>query len=116
MLCTIDILGRVGKLDEAMDLVNNMPFEANASVWGALLGAAKTHKNVDLGEIAAHKLMLLQPEKSGTHVILSNIYASAETSNGSTISETDLVLVAIIGKAFTSTADHEASVTAAADN
>ncbi|PWA64171.1 tetratricopeptide repeat (TPR)-like superfamily protein [Artemisia annua] len=75
--CMIDILGRVGKLDEAMDLVNSMPFEANASVWGALLGAAKTHKNVDLGEIAARKLMLLEPEKSGTHVILSNIYASA---------------------------------------
>ncbi|PWA44121.1 Pentatricopeptide repeat-containing protein [Artemisia annua] len=75
--CMIDILGRVGKLDEAMDLVSNMPFEANASVWGALLGVAKTHKNVDLGEIAAHKLMLLEPEKSGTHVILSDIYASA---------------------------------------
>ncbi|GJY02108.1 putative ribonuclease H-like domain-containing protein [Tanacetum coccineum] len=67
--------GQVNKCGQR-DLVNNMPFEANASVWGALLGAAKTHKNVDLGEIAAHKLMLLQPEKSGTHVILSNIYAS----------------------------------------
>ncbi|KAI7753271.1 hypothetical protein M8C21_000193 [Ambrosia artemisiifolia] len=75
--CMIDILGRAGKLDEAMDLVNKMPFEANASVWGALLGAAKTHKNVDLGQIAAQKLMLLDPEKSGTHVLLANIYASA---------------------------------------
>ncbi|KAF5764951.1 putative tetratricopeptide-like helical domain superfamily, DYW domain-containing protein [Helianthus annuus] len=75
--CMIDILGRAGKLHEAMDLVNKMPFEANASVWGALLGAAKTHKNVDLGQIAAQKLMLLDPEKSGTHVLLANIYASA---------------------------------------
>ncbi|KAI3823946.1 hypothetical protein L1987_05392 [Smallanthus sonchifolius] len=75
--CMIDILGRAGKLHEAMDLVNNMPFEANASVWGALLGAARTHKNVDLGQTAAQKLMLLDPEKSGTHVLLANIYASA---------------------------------------
>ncbi|KAK1422690.1 hypothetical protein QVD17_17976 [Tagetes erecta] len=75
--CMIDILGRAGKLDEAMNLVNSMPFEANASVWGALLGAAKTHKNVDLGQLAAQKLMLLDPEKSGTHVLLANIYASA---------------------------------------
>ncbi|KAK9064259.1 hypothetical protein SSX86_015639 [Deinandra increscens subsp. villosa] len=75
--CMIDILGRAGKLHEAMDLVNNMPFEANASVWGALLGAARTHKDVDLGQTAARKLMLLDPEKSGTHVLLANIYASA---------------------------------------
>nr|XP_043622793.1 pentatricopeptide repeat-containing protein At4g14850-like [Erigeron canadensis] len=74
--CMVDILGRAGKLDEAMDLVNKMPFEANASVWGALLGAAKTHKNVDLGQRAFHELMLIQPEKSGTHVLLANIYAS----------------------------------------
>ncbi|XP_076929766.1 putative pentatricopeptide repeat-containing protein At3g11460, mitochondrial [Bidens hawaiensis] len=75
--CMIDILGRAGKLNEAMDLVNNMPFEANASVGGAVLGAARTHKNVDLGQLAAQKLMLLDPEKSGTHVLLANIYASA---------------------------------------
>lgn len=75
--CMIDILGRAGKLDEAMDLVNKMPFEANAAIWGAVLGAAKTHKNVDLGQRAAQKLMLIEPEKSGTHVLLANIYASA---------------------------------------
>ncbi|KVH89504.1 pentatricopeptide repeat-containing protein At5g04780, mitochondrial-like [Cynara cardunculus var. scolymus] len=75
--CMIDILGRAGKLDDAMDLVNNMPFEANAAIWGAVLGAAKTHKSVDLGQRAAEKLMLIEPEKSGTHVLLANIYASA---------------------------------------
>ncbi|KAL0373388.1 UNVERIFIED_CONTAM: Pentatricopeptide repeat-containing protein [Sesamum radiatum] len=42
--CMIDVLGRAGKLDKAMHLVNNMPFEANSIVWGALLGAAKIHK------------------------------------------------------------------------
>ncbi|XP_071714713.1 pentatricopeptide repeat-containing protein At4g14850-like [Rutidosis leptorrhynchoides] len=75
--CMIDILGRNGKLNEAMDLVNKMPFEPNASVWGALLGASKTHKNVDLGQRCARELMLIEPEKSGTHVLLANIYASA---------------------------------------
>lgn len=74
--CMIDVLGRAGELDEAIDLINKMPFEANASVWGALLGAARIHKNVQLGEEAAHKLFNLEPEKSGTHVLLANIYAS----------------------------------------
>ncbi|KAL7139324.1 hypothetical protein ABFS83_09G043100 [Erythranthe nasuta] len=75
--CMIDVLGRSGNLDKAVDLVNNMPFEANGAIWGALLGAAKTHKNVELGQRAANMLYALEPEKSGTHVLLANIYASA---------------------------------------
>lgn len=75
--CMIDLLGRSGKLDEAMDLVKKMPFKANGSVWGALLGAARIHKNIELGQHAAEMLFALEPEKSGTHVLLANIYASA---------------------------------------
>ncbi|PSS10219.1 Pentatricopeptide repeat-containing protein [Actinidia chinensis var. chinensis] len=75
--CMIDLLGRAGKLDEAMDLVNKMPFEANASIWGALLGAARIYKNIELGQHAAEMLFTLEPEKSGTHVLLANIYASS---------------------------------------
>ncbi|CAA0826869.1 Pentatricopeptide repeat-containing protein [Striga hermonthica] len=80
--CMIDVLGRAGKLDSAMNLVNSMPFEANGAIWGALLGAAKTHKNVELGEHAANMLHTLEPEKSGTHVLLANIYASAGLWDG----------------------------------
>ncbi|KAK7257363.1 hypothetical protein RIF29_31289 [Crotalaria pallida] len=75
--CMIDLLGRSGKLNEAMELVNSIPFEANGSVWGALLGAARIHKNIELGQKAAEMLFALEPEKSGTHVLLANIYASA---------------------------------------
>ncbi|XP_010518772.1 PREDICTED: pentatricopeptide repeat-containing protein At5g04780-like [Tarenaya hassleriana] len=75
--CMIDVLGRAGKLIEAMEMVEKMPFEPDASVWGALLGTAKLHKNVELGQRAAKKLLILEPEKSGTHVLLANIYASA---------------------------------------
>lgn len=75
--CMIDLLGRAGKMNEAMELVNTMPYQANASVWGSLLGAARIHKNVELGEHAANMLLALEPEKSGTHVLLANIYAAA---------------------------------------
>ncbi|XP_057717877.1 pentatricopeptide repeat-containing protein At5g04780, mitochondrial-like [Arachis stenosperma] len=75
--CMIDLLGRSGKLNEAMELVNSISFEADASVWGALLGAARIHKNVEVGQKAAEMLFVLEPEKSGTHVLLANIYASA---------------------------------------
>ncbi|KAL2925391.1 hypothetical protein RDABS01_028275 [Bienertia sinuspersici] len=75
--CMIDILGRAGNLDEALELLDKMPYEANGAVWGALLAAAKIHKNVELGKRAAEKLFTLEPEKSGTHILLANLYASA---------------------------------------
>ncbi|KNA24181.1 hypothetical protein SOVF_017980 [Spinacia oleracea] len=75
--CMIDILGRAGKLNEALEVMNKMPYEANGAVWGALLGAAKKHKNVELGQRAAEMLFILEPEKSGTHILLTNLYASA---------------------------------------
>ncbi|KAG0474223.1 hypothetical protein HPP92_016080, partial [Vanilla planifolia] len=75
--CMVDILGRAGKLNSAMELVESMPFEANAAIWGALLGASRLHNNVELGIKAAENLIILEPDKSGTHTILANIYASA---------------------------------------
>ncbi|XP_051115881.1 pentatricopeptide repeat-containing protein At4g21065-like [Andrographis paniculata] len=74
--CMIDVLGRAGKLDKAVELVDNIPFEGNAAIWGALLGAAKIHKSVELGKRAAEKLYSLEPDRSGTHILLANIYAS----------------------------------------
>ncbi|KAL4186597.1 hypothetical protein AMTRI_Chr09g34700 [Amborella trichopoda] len=51
--CMVDALGRAGLLDEAMTLINSMPFEPGADVWGSLLGACRIHKDVSLAERAA---------------------------------------------------------------
>lgn len=75
--CMIDIFGRAGRLDEAVKLVDEIPFEPNGAVWGALLGASRVHGNIELGRRAADMLFLLEPEKSGTHVLLANTYAAA---------------------------------------
>ncbi|KAK1401884.1 Pentatricopeptide repeat-containing protein [Heracleum sosnowskyi] len=74
--CMVDLLGRAGRLTEAMKLVNVMPVEADAVVWGSLLGACRTHMNMDLAEIAAKKLSQLEPENAGPKILLSNLYAS----------------------------------------
>jgi pentatricopeptide repeat protein len=74
--CMVDLLGRAGKLNEAMNLIENMPVEADAIVWGALLSACRTHKNLDLAEIAAKKLLQLEPSSAGPYILLSNLYAS----------------------------------------
>ncbi|ONK67632.1 uncharacterized protein A4U43_C05F2090 [Asparagus officinalis] len=75
--CMVDLLGRAGFVDEAMDLIKEMPVEADAVVWGALLGACRTHKNFEIAKIAVEKLSRLEPGNSGPYILLSHIYASS---------------------------------------
>ncbi|XP_039173580.1 putative pentatricopeptide repeat-containing protein At3g08820, partial [Eucalyptus grandis] len=49
--CYIDLLSRVGRIEEALEVVASMPFEPNNFVWGALLGGCLLHAR---GELAQH--------------------------------------------------------------
>jgi pentatricopeptide repeat protein len=71
----VDILGRQGQLQEAMDLIDNMPVKPDKAVWGALLGACRVHNNVELAQVAAKALISLEPESSAPYALLFNIYA-----------------------------------------
>ncbi|GFS34696.1 mitochondrial editing factor 9 [Actinidia rufa] len=72
----VDIVGRHGKIEEAMAVINSMPFEPDKAVWGALLGACRVHNNVELAGVAAEALMRLEPESSAPYVVLHNMYAN----------------------------------------
>lgn len=72
--CVVDLFGRVGYLHDAMEFIENMPVEPNEMVWQALLGACRVHGNVELGEIAAQKILSINPEYSAAYVLLSNTY------------------------------------------
>ncbi|XP_018674939.2 putative pentatricopeptide repeat-containing protein At1g56570 isoform X1 [Musa acuminata AAA Group] len=74
--CVVDLLGRAGRITEAYQLIETMPFEPDETIWGALLGACKMHKNVYLGRLAAQKIFDMRPNESKTYVLLSNIYAA----------------------------------------
>ncbi|KAK4794985.1 hypothetical protein SAY86_012979 [Trapa natans] len=75
--CIIDLLGRSGRLKEAEDLLNRMTEEPDATVWKALLGACRAHKNLEMGERAAEKLFMLEPMNAMPYVLLANMYFSA---------------------------------------
>ncbi|XP_057792450.1 pentatricopeptide repeat-containing protein At4g02750-like [Salvia miltiorrhiza] len=75
--CMIDLLGRVGLLDEAQNLMKSMPFKPEAPIWGALLGACRIHGNIELAEKAAEMLFDLEPRSSSNYVLLSNLYAAS---------------------------------------
>ncbi|XP_062098362.1 pentatricopeptide repeat-containing protein At1g08070, chloroplastic-like [Humulus lupulus] len=75
--CMVDLLGRAGLIEEAQELIGNMPMEPDAYIWGALLGACRIYGCVELGEDAMKKLLKVEPERDGAYVLMSNIYSSA---------------------------------------
>ncbi|GAA0161808.1 hypothetical protein LIER_18041 [Lithospermum erythrorhizon] len=75
--CMIDLLGRAGRLDDAENLLKDMPFEADAATWGALLGASRIHGNTKLGEKAAQMVLAKEPWNAGMYILLSNLYAAS---------------------------------------
>ncbi|CAN6821932.1 unnamed protein product, partial [Brassica oleracea] len=75
--CMVDLLGRDGEVGEAKSFIDNMPVKPMASAWGALLNACRIHKNVDLAEEIAEKLLSMGSNESSVYVLLSNIYADA---------------------------------------
>ncbi|KAL1319099.1 hypothetical protein AAHE18_15G253200 [Arachis hypogaea] len=74
--CLVDLLGRVGRLDLALDTIQGMPLEAQVQAWAPLLSACRIHGNVELGEIAAVKLLELSPGSSGNYVLMANLHTS----------------------------------------
>ncbi|XP_057822869.2 pentatricopeptide repeat-containing protein At4g02750 [Cryptomeria japonica] len=75
--CMVDLLGRSGLLDKAKDLIDRMPIEPTAAVWGSLLSACRTHMNLELGKYAAEHLFELVPEMAAPYVLLANMYGVA---------------------------------------
>ncbi|KAG9440717.1 hypothetical protein H6P81_020882 [Aristolochia fimbriata] len=74
--CMVDILGRAGRIEEAKKFLDSMPTKPGASVWGSLLGACVTHKNIEMGRYAAQHLNDLEPSSDRNFVFMSNIYAA----------------------------------------
>ncbi|KAF7816659.1 pentatricopeptide repeat-containing protein [Senna tora] len=74
----VDLLGRAGFLDQAKRFIEEeMTIEPTAAIWGALLGASRMHKNMEMGTYAAERIFELDPFDSGPHILLANMYASA---------------------------------------
>ncbi|RRT40993.1 hypothetical protein B296_00058133 [Ensete ventricosum] len=75
--CTVDLLGRAGFLREALELIESMPFSPHSAIWGALLNASRMHSDLELAELAAQRLLDLEPNSATTYTVLSNMYGLA---------------------------------------
>lgn len=73
--CLVDLLGRSGRLDQALDTIMKMPMKADSRIWSSLLSCCRTHHNLEIAIIAMEHLVELEPDESGSYVLLANIYA-----------------------------------------
>ena len=85
--CAVDMLSKVGMLEEAVELVMGMPMKPESSVWGSMLvGCGKLGGGapVEVAEMAVAELEKIEEEEGeegaadGAHVQLWRIYMAAE--------------------------------------
>ncbi|GLU08695.1 hypothetical protein SLE2022_255920 [Rubroshorea leprosula] len=72
----VDLLGRAGRLGQALNLIQRMPITTDFVIWGTLFSVCRAHKNIKMAELASEKLLELEPKHPGSYVFLSNVYAA----------------------------------------
>lgn len=75
--CMVDLFARAGCLEAAVNLIDEMPFMADASMWLSILRGCLAHGNMSLGKKVVDRINLLDPENSVAFVQLSNILATS---------------------------------------
>ncbi|XP_078441168.1 pentatricopeptide repeat-containing protein At3g14730-like [Wolffia australiana] len=75
--CAVDMLGRAGLLEEARELAAAEPAGSSPVVWRGLLSACQMHGKTELAAAAAERAVKMEPEHSGSFVLLSNAFSSA---------------------------------------
>ncbi|XP_027356882.1 pentatricopeptide repeat-containing protein At2g20540 [Abrus precatorius] len=73
--CLVDLLGRLGRLDQALETILKMPLKPDSRIWNSLLSSCRIHRNLEVAIVAMEQLSELEPEESGNYVLLANIYA-----------------------------------------
>ncbi|KAL4589751.1 hypothetical protein LXL04_002661 [Taraxacum kok-saghyz] len=73
--CMVSLLGRAGKLHEAMDFIEKLPIRPPGVIWRSLLSACGVVGDVELGKYVGEMAILSDPKESGSYVLLSNILA-----------------------------------------
>uniref|UniRef100_A0A7N0T1V7 Pentatricopeptide repeat-containing protein n=1 Tax=Kalanchoe fedtschenkoi TaxID=63787 RepID=A0A7N0T1V7_KALFE len=71
--CVVDLLGRAGKLREALSFINSLEVKPGSEVYGALFSACRTHDDFELGVETVKQLFdREQPADLGFYSLLLN--------------------------------------------
>ncbi|KAL0385942.1 UNVERIFIED_CONTAM: putative pentatricopeptide repeat-containing protein, mitochondrial [Sesamum radiatum] len=81
--CLVDLLSRAGDLHGAFEVINSMPFPADASIWGALVNGCRIHQRLDFLNDIKRDLVNMDADDSGYYTLLSNVFAEGGNWNES---------------------------------
>nr|GEU64017.1 putative pentatricopeptide repeat-containing protein At1g77010, mitochondrial [Tanacetum cinerariifolium] len=75
--CMIDLFARVGRIEEAINLLTDMPFDADASMWSSILRGCSAHEDTVLGKKVAEQITMIDPKNPDAYVQLASIFATS---------------------------------------
>ncbi|KVH88288.1 Pentatricopeptide repeat-containing protein [Cynara cardunculus var. scolymus] len=74
--CLVDLYSRARMLEEALNVIENMPMLPNEVVLGSVLAACRAAGDIRLAEKLIRFISELNPGGDSNYVLLSNIYAA----------------------------------------
>jgi pentatricopeptide repeat protein len=75
--CIIDLFGRAGQLERALEMVRNMPETPDLAVWLTLLGACRKWGHVNLAKQVFEHVVQVDGRDPSAYIFMANIFADA---------------------------------------
>ncbi|KAI5082456.1 hypothetical protein GOP47_0002199 [Adiantum capillus-veneris] len=80
--CMIDLFGRAGRMEEAVEVLQTMPDLPDVTVWLVFLAACKLYGNFQLGRNCFNELCRLDINVAAGYMLMSDIYADSHKTRG----------------------------------
>ncbi|KAK6132237.1 hypothetical protein DH2020_034020 [Rehmannia glutinosa] len=83
--CMIDLFARAGCIQEAIDLIDEIPYRCDANMWSAILRGCIENGDKSLSKRVVERIIELDPQNSGALVQLAGVMASTGDWNQSAL-------------------------------
>ncbi|XP_061373345.1 pentatricopeptide repeat-containing protein At1g43980, mitochondrial [Gastrolobium bilobum] len=70
----VEMLSKAGKLKEAIDIVETMPYRTSSDIWRSILSTCAIHEDLRVIERVAQKIMEREPQISLPYLVLAQAY------------------------------------------
>ncbi|BFG33436.1 hypothetical protein CerSpe_197100 [Prunus speciosa] len=71
--CLVDLLGRAGLIEEAYEIIKNMPMEPNSVILRSFLGACRNHGVAITLDDKLRKLLISEPNLGANYVLAASV-------------------------------------------
>ncbi|KAJ8753183.1 hypothetical protein K2173_017766 [Erythroxylum novogranatense] len=80
--CYIDLLGKSGKTEAALDVLRTLPMKPSPRIWSSLMTACKIDGRLEIAEMLANQLITSEPLNAANYTLVSTVYAESGNWGG----------------------------------